>query len=258
MSTDLWHELVKPGMTVIDMGANFGHYTMVASHLVGPGGVVHAFEPSQFARHELEGNIALLPDNNVTIHSEAVSDQCGTLALHAHDNMPGLQSLGGENLQGGNGGGTGGSEAHEEIINTVRLDDLFPAGGDTPVIGMIKSDIQGADFFAMRGAYDLLARDRPPVMMEFWPFGLRNILASTGRDVSETMVIIAEVMNFFADQGYCIFEIGNRAMKVRQIGLDEILRYAREQVDQPLSELDLFICMPDRLPDGLAPTGADE
>ena len=38
--------LLTPGMTVMDVGANVGQFTLVAARRVGPSGRVHAFEPT--------------------------------------------------------------------------------------------------------------------------------------------------------------------------------------------------------------------
>src|SRR5919112_1930622 len=49
-------ELVRPGDTVLDVGAHFGIYTLLASELVGPSGRVVAFEPDPVSRSQLEKN----------------------------------------------------------------------------------------------------------------------------------------------------------------------------------------------------------
>jgi len=54
--TDLVTRLLKPGQVFIDVGANAGYYSLIASHLVGESGQVVAFEPEQT-------NFALLSEN---------------------------------------------------------------------------------------------------------------------------------------------------------------------------------------------------
>src|SRR5438067_4805323 len=58
-STKWVEQIVQPGMVAIDVGANFGYYTVRLSKLVGPGGRVHAFEPSQRYRERLLGHLKL-------------------------------------------------------------------------------------------------------------------------------------------------------------------------------------------------------
>ena len=44
-------EVIKPGMTVVDVGANVGYFTLLFASLVGSRGQVYAFEPLRVARH---------------------------------------------------------------------------------------------------------------------------------------------------------------------------------------------------------------
>src|SRR5207302_10135610 len=48
---------IQKGMTVLDIGAHHGYFTMLASHLVGPKGQVHAFEPTPSTFSVLELNV---------------------------------------------------------------------------------------------------------------------------------------------------------------------------------------------------------
>src|SRR5689334_609731 len=51
--TWICRQIVKPGDTVIDVGANIGIVTVWLSHLVGPHGKVHAFEPNPYLQSTL-------------------------------------------------------------------------------------------------------------------------------------------------------------------------------------------------------------
>jgi len=55
-TTKLFKRVVKRGMTVFDIGAGIGYYTLLASSLVGPQGKVFAFEP----QHPENGRVQLL------------------------------------------------------------------------------------------------------------------------------------------------------------------------------------------------------
>ncbi|KPK71302.1 MAG: hypothetical protein AMJ84_06405, partial [Acidithiobacillales bacterium SM23_46] len=56
-----YSQLIHPGAVVIDVGANIGAHTLPFAHLVGPGGRVLAFEPTTYAFHRLQRNLALNP-----------------------------------------------------------------------------------------------------------------------------------------------------------------------------------------------------
>lgn len=54
-----YSKLIKPGYTVLDIGANIGAHTLNMANLVGPNGRVIAFEPTEFAYSKLLENIKL-------------------------------------------------------------------------------------------------------------------------------------------------------------------------------------------------------
>ncbi len=70
-----------PGDTVVDVGANFGAFTVLASRIVGPTGRVLAFEPSPESFARLSANLALNDLGNVDAIPEAVGEADGTAEL---------------------------------------------------------------------------------------------------------------------------------------------------------------------------------
>src|SRR5579862_9877674 len=74
--------LIKPGMSVLDIGAHAGLYTLIASKLVGPAGRVMAFEPSQRERARLMKHLAINRRGNVTVQPVALGDVEGDATLY--------------------------------------------------------------------------------------------------------------------------------------------------------------------------------
>lgn len=72
---------VRPGDTVIDIGANFGAFSIAASRLVGDSGQVFCYEPNPFVFERLEHNIRINGCRNVTAFKEAVQGQSGDIDL---------------------------------------------------------------------------------------------------------------------------------------------------------------------------------
>ena len=64
--TRAFEELVKPGDTVLDVGAHVGYYTLLSSVLVGASGRVFAFEPNPRNYHYLDQHVYLNRCRNVT------------------------------------------------------------------------------------------------------------------------------------------------------------------------------------------------
>ncbi|HZK98573.1 MAG TPA: FkbM family methyltransferase [Caulobacteraceae bacterium] len=57
--SDLFGQIVRPGATVVEGGANIGVHTVEFSQRVGPGGSVWAFEPQRIVFQTLCANLAL-------------------------------------------------------------------------------------------------------------------------------------------------------------------------------------------------------
>ena len=72
---------LKPGQTVVDVGANIGCFTVLAARLVGPEGRVVAFEPDPNNLTRLQRNIALNRLKNVTVLPNAIGDRTASVDL---------------------------------------------------------------------------------------------------------------------------------------------------------------------------------
>jgi FkbM family methyltransferase len=74
-------QFIAPGDTVVDVGANIGTHAVAFANLVGPKGMVHAFEPQRRLFQMLCGNLALNGIENVVCHASAVGDARGEIAI---------------------------------------------------------------------------------------------------------------------------------------------------------------------------------
>lgn len=196
---------LKPGMTVVDAGANFGHYTMVAGRHVGPGGRVIAFEPHPSLHADLMANIRLNGLENVEAINGALGAKEGTLDLVIDGGNPGGHSLIPEAVL---------VEGGRVSTPVHRLDD-FMAGRPRPV-GLIKMDTQGAEGLIIEGGKTVLAEDRPVVLMEYWP----EMLAKSGYEP-------VDFLRQFTDLGYGIETLlGDRKQAASP---EDVLRLSRER-----------------------------
>ena len=157
-------EHLRPGEQVIDVGANYGQYTVLFAALTGPAGRVVAFEPEPKARELLARNVAINDfGRRVTIEPFAVSDSAGRHEFFARpgDNMSSLH-------RGGLGTNAEASDVQRTQVDTVRLDDYLQRNGPAEP-DWLKVDAEGAEIDVLRGAPRLL-RGRTKIVCELHPY----------------------------------------------------------------------------------------
>jgi FkbM family methyltransferase len=154
--------LLSLGDAAVDVGANVGYFTLLASRRVGPGGRVFAFEPAPATRQDLEANVRLNDAANVVVRSEALSNKPGetTFNLGPQDH-PGTSSL--RSLANG---------SERVTVTTACLDDLLPQGVR---VNLIKIDVEGAEYLALLGMRECLQRDHPDLVIEVTDKFLREM-----------------------------------------------------------------------------------
>lgn len=149
--------VVRRGVTVLDVGANVGAYTLMFAHWVGETGRVFAFEPSPDACDGLRAHVTLNGfDDRVTIVRAAVAATLGHAAFALHPSG-GASSLALSSVRGG----TRVEVATETVDHVCRVHDLLPA--------VIKIDVEGAELDVLRGARNTLALPGLHVFVEFHP-----------------------------------------------------------------------------------------
>ena len=74
-------DALRPGMSVIDVGAHVGVYSLPAARLVGSTGCVHAIDPQATALRLLEHNAMLNELSNVRTHCLALGERNGDIGL---------------------------------------------------------------------------------------------------------------------------------------------------------------------------------
>jgi FkbM family methyltransferase len=176
----IFRQFCRPGMTVVDVGANVGLYTMLASSLVGSSGRVVAVEPNS----ENCRLILLSVDAN---HAENVE-----LLPLALDRGRGWSNLSGH--FGSNGGLVSGdavglTSGWSEIVPTFALDDLVPGP-----VHFLKIDVEGAEGRVVAGAQRILEASRPVVATELSLEMLPRVSGISGE----------EYLSGFAALGYSI------------------------------------------------------
>ena len=158
--TGVFKQVVKEGMKVVDVGANIGYYSLLASKLVGNKGVVYAFEPETENYACLLVNRAINNMSNIIGIKKAVSDGNGTAELIVSSQESGAHSL----------VDCRGKVKEKVMVETVTLDSFFPYGG----VDVIKSDTEDNEVAVLRGAQGIIAQnDKIKVFVEYYPPGVK-------------------------------------------------------------------------------------
>lgn len=144
-------QLLKPGMTAIDIGANIGCHTVYIAKAVGDGGQVLAFEPQRQVFQILCANVALNALGNVRAWQAALGTEAGEIVV------PPVRY----DRQGNFGGVALGGHEKGETVPVMTLDSL-------PLHNchFIKIDVEGMEAQVLEGGRDLIARLRPVLYVE--------------------------------------------------------------------------------------------
>jgi FkbM family methyltransferase len=155
--------LLPPGGVFLDLGANVGIYSMLASRWVGPAGRVFSFEPSEREFICLRRHIELNGLSNVMPLRSAVADRDGTFELRvAGFPYAGLNTI-------TNRFAYDGIEAsHTEQVEGLTL-DRFAERSRLERIDLVKMDVEGGEAAALAGATRVLHEWRPSWIIEVSP-----------------------------------------------------------------------------------------
>jgi FkbM family methyltransferase len=151
---------LQPGMTVIDVGANFGYYTLLFGALVGSAGRVYAVEPNPEAVGKLRRSVDLngLASRTTIVAAAAGAADGGEVTLFAPH---------GEPKNGAIIGSAAAIPPDLGTIYTVPQVTLDRATAADPRIDFVKIDAEGAEEAVIAGMIRTLRRDRPKLILEF-------------------------------------------------------------------------------------------
>ena len=174
----LRHHL-REGGCFIDVGANIGYFSLMASVLVGSTGRVVAIEPSHANLARLCGNLSLNGRANVAVVSLAASSGHASLQINfPTPNNAGAASLRAIPSVAGN------------LVLACPLDAVVEAQSLRPSV--VKLDVEGFELEALKGMRNTLARFRPVVICELTDSFLRE-LGQSSRELLEFMEALGYV-----------------------------------------------------------------
>lgn len=148
---DLFQQIVKPGQTVLEIGANIGAHTVWLAQAVGPTGAVLAFEPQRVVFQTLCANLALNSITNVQCFCAAVGKAPGQIVVPPLDYA-----------QANNFGGLGlGGHLFGEFVPVATMDGL-----NLTKCHLVKIDVEGMEQEVLEGGVKSIAAFAPVLYVE--------------------------------------------------------------------------------------------
>jgi FkbM family methyltransferase len=142
-TTSLIRSYLKPGMTVVDIGAHIGWYSTIACKELGASGKIYAFEPEPTNYAALVRNTEANGCKNVVTEQKAVSNVNGQIKLFVNKDESGWNKI--RNI---------GDSASEVPVEAVSLTEYFR---DRPgPIHLVKIDTEGAEGLILKGMDELI------------------------------------------------------------------------------------------------------
>ena len=189
--TSVFRRICREGDFVLDIGANIGWYSTLASFLVGKTGCVWAYEPDPENYEILNRNIQRCGATNVRAVRAALGATIEEVDLYLSPTNLGDHRLFND-----------GSVRASVRVKVDTVDHILSESNKLPSI--IKSDTQGSEGLIVRGASHFLATGwRPVWLLEFWPFGLR-------KSDTDPMELVAH----FCELRYRLFEVSESNPKL--------------------------------------------
>jgi FkbM family methyltransferase len=164
--------LLSAGGTFIDVGANFGTFSLLASRMVGANGRVIAIEPQTRLVAMIRESASLSGVNNCEVMQLALGNEQKTLDLIVPSDDSGRAGF----YQGFSGR----HKHNTERVNVVTLDSL-----DLGSVSLIKIDVEGSELSVIVGAADTIDRLHPPILIELNPWSARAANTSTDSIVEQ-------------------------------------------------------------------------
>lgn len=193
ISTLVLQQLLAPGDTFLDVGANIGFYTLVLAATHQNLRIV-AFEPNPEAYALLRQNVTANQFQEILCEPLALSDADGTGTLYLSETGPHSASLR--------------SDFDEKPIGTTEVSiirlDAYVQRIQLPSDGrlVIKIDVAGAEDAVLRGAWQTLAARKPDIIVEVAESRQSPVLA------------------------YLLKELGYRVYSITNTGLNEVSTWA--------------------------------
>jgi len=191
--TSLIKKYVPAGGTFVDIGANIGFHSLFAASVIGPTGKVLSFEPLPRLQEQLRQSIERNDYSNIEIKPVALGTIAGTATLSLVEENIGASSI--QDVVGDRAVGS---------MVTVPVQTLDSYQEELSRLDLIKIDIEGSEYEALRGGENVLCRFKPVIILEFSPHVYEKDF------VGKSLVLY----EYLKSLGYTITDIENQVSDV--------------------------------------------
>jgi FkbM family methyltransferase len=179
---------IRPGDTVIDLGANVGYHTLAIAAAVGPAGRVHAFEANPKVMRLLKATMTVngfsdfRGTGRVNLYETAVLDRSGTITLASAPDHDGS----GHVINDAPSSDYGPEYSTRTVVPAVTLDAVL--ADRVGMVDLIHMDIEGSEPLALRGGQAAIERSPKIKIITEWSTGMMR----TRADVEEFIAWLIE------------------------------------------------------------------
>jgi len=170
--------IARPGMQVMEIGANTGVTVVALAKAIGDAGHLYAFEPVPEYYAALMANLSRNAVTNVSAYNMALSNHTGRIAFYKRE-----------------GGGSGiaparGGETHWVEATTITE---FLIVEEIDRVNLLNLDCEGSELLVLQGARAVLERHAPQIFCEIH----HGYLEELGHSADE-------VIGYLSDLGYSV------------------------------------------------------
>lgn len=171
-------ERLRSCTSFIDVGANMGFYTIMASRAMPTDATVHAVEMDALNVRRLEASVALNELRNVVVHQTALGDHMGVVEYYECGSEVNTLEVGADNRH-----------LYRQVsVPMVTLDSLIEDHQLSPDI--VKIDVEGAEYLVLLGAQNLLQREHVQIYCEVHLHEGRGSLGAFGHKVDDVFSLL--------------------------------------------------------------------
>ncbi len=174
-STEEVKRVIKPGMKILEIGANIGYYALIETKLAGPTGHLYAIEPSPYNFDLLKRNLELNNIRNADLHQAAFGEKRDKVKFYMYDRSNLSSFIKREDM---------GMETTEIEVEMVTLDDFLRLKN----ADFIRMDVEGYELEILKGGTQVLSSDSKPKLFFIEVHSdLLHKKDSSGREIIELL-----------------------------------------------------------------------